>query len=47
MAGAAKNVLILCSDEHARSAAGCYGHPLVRTPTLDKLAARGTRFTQA
>ncbi len=47
MAGAAKNVLILCSDEHARSAAGCYGHPIVRTPALDKLASRGTRFTRA
>ena len=47
MAGAARNVLILCSDEHARSAAGCYGHPVVQTPTLDKLAAQGTRFTRA
>ena len=43
----AKNVLIICSDEHARSALGCYGHPLVRTPTLDRLAARGTRFSKA
>ena len=42
-----KNVLILCSDEHARSALGCYGHPLVTTPTLDKLAGLGTRFTRA
>src|SRR2546421_73086 len=22
---------------------GCYGHPLVRTPNLDRLAAQGTR----
>ncbi len=42
-----KNVLILCSDEHARSAAGCYGHPVVQTPTLDRLAERGTRFSRA
>jgi choline-sulfatase len=41
------NVLILCSDEHARSALGCQGHPVVRTPALDALAARGTRFTRA
>ena len=41
------NVLILCSDEHARSALGCQGHPVVQTPTLDALAARGTRFTRA
>ena len=42
-----KNVLLICSDEHARSASGCYGHPLVRTPNLDKLAASGVRFTRA
>ncbi len=42
-----RNVLLICSDEHARSALGCYGHPLVRTPTLDKLAGQGTRFTRA
>ena len=41
------NLLFICSDEHARSAAGCYGHPVVKTPTLDALAASGTRFTNA
>ncbi|GIX48992.1 MAG: sulfatase [Candidatus Tectimicrobiota bacterium] len=41
------NVLFLLSDEHARQALGCYGHPLVQTPHLDRLAARGTRFTSA
>ena len=43
----ATNVLFLCSDQHARNALGCYGHPLVQTPNLDALAARGTRFTTA
>ena len=42
-----RNILILCADEHARSALGCYGHPVARTPTLDKLAKLGTRFTRA
>ena len=28
------NVLFICSDQHARNALGCYGHPLVRTPHL-------------
>ncbi len=41
------NVLILCSDEHARAITGCYGDPVVQTPNLDRLAARGTRFTRA
>jgi len=35
------------ADEHARSALGCYGHDVVQTPVLDRLAASGTRFTQA
>ena len=26
---------------------GCYGHPMVKTPNLDKLAAEGVRFEQA
>ncbi len=47
MQGQAKNVLILCSDEHARSALGCSGHAIARTPTLDKLAGLGTRFSGA
>ena len=42
-----QNVLILCSDEHARQTLGCYGHPLVKTPTLDRLASQGLRFTRA
>ena len=41
------NVLFLFSDEHRRDAVGCYGHELVQTPHLDKLASQGTRFSQA
>ena len=41
------NVLFLFSDEHQRDALGCYGHPLVKTPNLDKLAGRGTCFSNA
>ena len=42
------NVLILLSDQHAHNFLGCanYYAPL-RTPTYDKLAADGVRFTQA
>ncbi len=41
------NVLIIMSDEHLRDAVGCYGHPFVKTPNIDALAANGTRFTTA
>lgn len=42
-----QNLLILMSDEHNASMMGCAGHPLARTPNLDVLAARGTRFVDA
>jgi len=42
-----KNLLILMSDEHNPKVMGCTGHPFIRTPNLDRLAARGTRFTSA
>ncbi|MBL9094983.1 MAG: sulfatase [Planctomycetaceae bacterium] len=41
---APKNVLLLISDNHSAADLGCYGSPNVRTPNLDQLAARGTRF---
>ena len=41
------NFLVIISDEHRKDALGCAGHPLVHTPHLDRLAARGTRFTNA
>ena len=42
-----KNLLILMSDEHNPAMMGCAGHPIVTTPHLDRLAARGVRFTHA
>ena len=41
------NLLFLLSDEHNPTALGCSGHPMVRTPNLDRLAAQGTRFAEA
>jgi len=41
------NLVVILSDEHNKRVTGCYGHPLIRTPNLDRLAARGTRFTSA
>lgn len=42
---ASSNLLVIMSDEHQARALGCAGHPLVQTPNLDALAARGMRFT--
>lgn len=42
-----RNLLIIMSDEHSPKALGCYGHPFVETPNLDRLATRGTRFSSA
>ena len=41
------NLLFILSDEHNKRVTGCYGHPQIRTPHLDALAARGTRFSDA
>ena len=41
------NLLFICSDEHQAAAIGCSGNPIVQTPYLDALAARGTRFDNA
>jgi len=41
------NLLVIMSDEHNPRVTGASGHPLVSTPNLDALAARGTRFSSA
>lgn len=41
------NLLFIMSDQHQAAAMGCAGHPLAQTPNLDRLAARGTRFSNA
>lgn len=41
------NLIFIMSDEHNKRVLGCYGHPMIRTPNLDRLAAAGTRFTDA
>lgn len=42
-----RNVLLILSDQHRADAAGCYGHPVARTPHLDRLAAEGVVFDRA
>lgn len=46
-APARPNVLFLISDDLTATALGCYGNPICRTPNIDRLATRGTRFTRA
>jgi len=41
------NLLFIMSDEHNKRVLGSYGHPMIQTPNLDRLAARGTRFSDA
>ncbi len=41
------NILFLCSDQHTSAALGVNGHPIVKTPNLDRLAAAGVNFRNA
>ncbi|MEM6307313.1 MAG: sulfatase-like hydrolase/transferase, partial [Pseudomonadota bacterium] len=41
------NILIIMADQLAPHFTGAYGHPVVKTPHLDRLAERGMRFDAA
>jgi arylsulfatase A-like enzyme len=38
------NFILFITDQHRADFVGCYGHPVLRTPNIDRIAARGTAF---
>ena len=45
--GKRPNFLIITTDQHSPTCFGYAGHPVVRTPNIDKLARSGTNFSRA
>jgi arylsulfatase A-like enzyme len=41
------NIVVLMTDQQRADCLGAAGHPVVRTPHMDRLAAEGLRFTNA
>ncbi len=41
------NFILFLADDISWDEFGCYGHPTIKTPHIDHLAARGLRFTNA
>ncbi|RJP24997.1 MAG: heparan N-sulfatase [Candidatus Omnitrophota bacterium] len=41
------NIIWLIADDVGSKEIGCYGHPTIRTPNIDRMAGEGIRFTQA
>ena len=45
--GKKPNIVLIVADDWAHMDLGIAGHPLLKTPNLDRLAAEGVRFTRA
>ena len=43
-AGSRPSFILFITDQHRADFLGCYGHPIVRTPHIDSIAAHGTAF---
>ena len=40
------NIVFILADDLGYGDLGCYGHPYAKTPSIDRLAKSGTRFTR-
>lgn len=41
------NIILFIADDVGPEEFGCYGHPTIRTPAIDRMAREGTRFSSA
>ena len=41
------NIIFFLTDDQRNDTLGCAGHPIVKTPTIDRLAEDGVRFSNA
>ena len=44
--GKSPNIILIFVDDLGYGDLSCFGHPTIRTPNIDKMAAEGMRFTQ-
>ncbi|MCU0857204.1 MAG: sulfatase-like hydrolase/transferase, partial [Pontiellaceae bacterium] len=47
MAAEKPNIVFFIADDVSQEDFGCYGHPVIKTPCIDALAAKGMRFNNA
>jgi arylsulfatase A-like enzyme len=40
------SIVVMLADDLGYGDLGCFGHPTIRTPNLDRMASEGMRFTQ-